>query len=71
MNECNKKSTTPTASNNMQLKLLQQWRECAKREKMNVGTNEEHNSEVAGLLSTEAADMRMVMRRSRKYDRRV
>ena len=31
---------------------------------MNGETNEEHNSEVAGLLSTEAADMRMVMRRS-------
>ena len=63
MNECNKfKSATPTASNNMQLKLLQQWKKCARRGKMNVGTNEEHNSEVAGLLSTEAADMRMVMK---------
>ena len=36
---------------------------------MNVETNEEHNSEVAGLLSTEAADMRMVMRKSIKYYR--
>ena len=41
----------------------QQWTVLSVQEggKMNAETNEEHNSELAALLSTEAAVMKMVM----------